>query len=529
MTRLTTAQPLLRLLGPIAFVGVVFSLLFIGSRLHSQSIYFQDETDHVAMGWMMVEFDKSLYTDLSTNHQPIPVLFGAVLSSVIEYQTLFDLIEQIRFSMFVFSLVTSVLLTIRFGWRGAVASTLTYSLAYLYFGWYVLAESLSVPAVLFMTLYLAEVYFRDTKPTSKVSLTDSVIFGSAAFWAVFSLLPLIPFVIVSTILVLMRVSNAQRLAVVMTGLVCVAVLASVVSPKAWYEETVANNSRYVLIDQKPFTLTRLAALVLYPFSGFAHLDNNLARGILFPPLLAIIAAIALRLQKHISNTQLIIGALLAVVIGLANMRVTSFPVAFYGGFHLYPYLAALFAYSAFWIVRAAQHVRPSVFIVPLIAILLGSTLWSNMQWVFEEKNKMDEYYIQYGMQESHARLMRLIAAENDTFFSGPNGHGYINMMSGLPIAGRQLFHLEWAYRSPKLRQEFHELMEMNPPTFIYLTEDTSGYHTDLMETYLPQFYYPMRHNDSRSQLYILKTKADSLTEAQHSEMTDFQYQIIQDF
>lgn len=121
-------------------LGVFAVAILWGLRKNTQSFYFQDETDHVAMGWMMHTFDKTLYADLSTNHQPIPVYFGAFLMDVIPYVTLFELIERLRLGMFLFFLLIGVGLVARFREQGLFAFVLTFSVGYYFFAWHVLRK-----------------------------------------------------------------------------------------------------------------------------------------------------------------------------------------------------------------------------------------------------------------------------------------------------------------------------------------------------------------------------------------------------
>ncbi len=113
---------------------------------------FKDETEHVTLGWMMWRFEKKLYSDLSTNHQPLPVLAGLALTKMMNFNTLYQLIERMRLAMFLFYCLAMWGLIIRFRWQGFWVSLLTFSASYYFFGWHVLAESLVWPFVAYVVL-----------------------------------------------------------------------------------------------------------------------------------------------------------------------------------------------------------------------------------------------------------------------------------------------------------------------------------------------------------------------------------------
>lgn len=506
---------------------VLSSVLFLGLRKYSQSFYFQDETEHVTMGWMMNNFGRNLYTDLSTNHQPIPIFFGAVVMKIVSYDTLFVLIERIRIVMFGFFFLTGLGLVFRFRERGLFAFLLTFALGYYYFAWHVLAESLAAPAVLFLVLLVCEKLFTavTTKDAQK-GLFDIVIAAISLVWIGFNLLPLWPFCLLVAGYLFFMASKQERIYGVVTALVCVAFVFSFVSPEDWYRESVDNNIRYFIGFEEARTTNEWLTILFYPFLVLLKPGDPIAQMFIIP-LILMLGSLVFHLYKNglsAKSIKTILAKIIFVYIFLIslNPRVYDFPVAFYIGFHLFPYVAAffaIFASSIFYI----YHPKKQIYKLALVGLVIP-LFALNAQWSFSEKDKLNEYYVQYGTYESYAQLVRVFKADGDTFFSAPNGHGYLNIISGLPIAGRQLFHLEWAYRSPQLRSEFHELFKTNLPIFVYLTEDTSGYHTELVPI-LKSGYSELLHDAKRTHLYFSKQRVAETTEqqAQYMKEKDFTF------
>ncbi len=512
---------------------VTFALLFLcavallwGLRKQTQSFYFQDETDHVAMGWMMNTFNKNLYTDLSTNHQPIPVYFGAALMKGISYNTLFDLIERIRISMFIFFLITGIGLVLRFRERGLFAFILTFSVGYYFFAWHVLAESIAVPTVIYLVLLVSEkLLYADSKkaPDEFTDRIDSIVAGISLAWVGFCLLPLWPFCALVAIYLFYTSHKDARIFGLSAAVAVVTAVFWFTSPIDWYREAVTNNINYFIAYEEPLTVTEWGKIITFPFLSLAQPFNRHSQ-MFYVPLVIIALVLTYKFYRktNIKTRQYLQFGFLYLLLLLLNPRVYTFPVAFFSGFHLFPYVAgffSIFASLVYYSLSPKQMLNRIILLTLIIPLFVLNT-----PWLWEDKDKLNEYYVQYGTYESYAQLVKVVAGAESTFFSGPNGHGYLNIVSGVPIAGRQLFHLQWAYRSPQLRAEFHELYATDPPEFIYMTEDTSGYHTDLSPILKTQ-YTPVLHDNKQTFLYFRDDIAAAITpeQAKYMQEKDFSF------
>ncbi len=243
-----------------------FGILFIGVKNQSQSWYFQDETEHVTLGWMMTEYGRHLYIDLSTNHQPLPILVGS-LSKYISYNTLFVFIDNLRVLMWFFALVTSLIIVFRFQWRGLLSVMLTYSLSHYFFGWHVLAESLVIPSVIWILLSIFD---------KKELLLDKFIFGVSSFWITFSLLPLWPFVLISNLYYFWSKKNTIKF-VLIGFLVPTLILFMFINPFNWWQETIVNNVMFYLPYEATQDIRHYFRLLFYPFLYLFQFENQIAR------------------------------------------------------------------------------------------------------------------------------------------------------------------------------------------------------------------------------------------------------------
>lgn len=506
---------------PFVILALWFAVLFVGLKQHSQSFYFQDETEHVTNGWMLVEFGSKLYTEVTSNHQPLPILAGAGLMEVIPYNTLFQLIERLRLSMLLFQLVTAVVIVARFRWRGLLAVMLYSSLSFYFFGWYVLAESLAAPAIVWVVLALLETKRSKATATHTSTSLDktTIVTQVALWWLFFNLLPLWPLVGLSQLWLWFHSTWLQRKLALAINLVLSVLLFLLVNPFDWFREAIMNNVQFFLPYEKTLTADILPRLIFLPFLSFLSPESATARfmaGCTF-----LLVALAIYWRKKLKQPYVILRIVFLVGLLLSlNTRVSDPEAIFYSGFHLFPYLAALSAVVAFGATEffklskklpTVLRLLPAAFVILIVA--------TSNPWLFSPSNKMSEYFIQYSTYEAYGKAIATVAPESATLLSGPDGAGYMNIMGNIPIAGRQLFHLQWAYRSPMLHDAFMNMLENNPPTFVYFPAiDENGFY-DALQPKLATDYLPLQRTDgSNTQLMMRKDVLPSVSEEQWQQL-----------
>ncbi|MBP7740852.1 hypothetical protein KA089_01565 [Candidatus Woesebacteria bacterium] len=483
-----------------------FAVLFIGVKNQSQSWYFQDETEHVTLGWMMTEYGRHLYTYLSTNHQPLPILVGS-LSKYISYNTLFVFIDNLRVLMWFFAFVTSFFIVFRFQWRGLLSVMLTYSLSHYFFGWHVLAESLVIPSVIWILLSIFD---------KKVLLSDKIIFGFSSFWITFSLLPLWPFVLVSNFYYFWSKKNTIKF-VLVGFLVPTLILFMFINPFNWWQETIINNVMFYLPYEATQDIGHYFRLLFYPFLYLSQFENQIARFYLALTTLLITSFLLFKKQILQNKKSILKLVIFALLIASLNPRISLPSDSPYELFHLFPYVAGIsvlisvilsYVYSYF---KTSTNAR-KILIAECIFVCL--ILINNLQWVWEKRDKLSDYYIKYDTFQAYGNALKTIKNDGDTLITGPNGVGYLNMMAGIPIFGKQNFHLEWSYRVPYLRDYWLDMMENEPPTFIFFNLENSS-HSQILKPILDQKYTMLKRSDgSDTQLYILINALKKITREQ---------------
>lgn len=491
---------------PLLLLFLFFVVLLFGIKNQSQSWYFQDETEHITLGWMVTEYRRQLYTDLSTNHQPLPILVGS-LSKFISYNTLFVFIDGLRTGMWIFAFISSILIVFSFKWKGFISVTLTYSLSHYFFGWHVLAESLVAPSVIWMLLAVFE---------KRQFPLDKIIYGISTFWITFSLLPLWPFVLLSNIYYFWSKRGNRRF-VLVGFLIPTFILFLVINPFHWFQETIINNVIYFLPYETVNSSDHYFRMLIFPLLYFPFFKNQIARFFIAFVILAITTIIIFK-KKLIDNKESIIKVLILTLLIISlNPRESDPSVSSYGIFHLFPYVAGIsvvIALTANYIFLHLKFSKKYKIILLLECIFLGMLLFNNTPWIDEKRDKLRDYYIKYDTFQAYGTALKTISNAGDTLLTGPNGSGYMNMMADLPLAGRQNFHLEWAYRVPYLRDAWFQMIENNPPTFVYFDFNNDSYSKILKPLAELNYVVLKRIDGSSTQLMMRKDALKKVTSEQ---------------
>lgn len=471
----------------------------------TQSFYFEDETEHLTPAWMMLNFGKRLYLDISTNHQPLPIIFAAIFFRLVQFNTLFLLVERIRQVMFLVSFLGAAWLVCRFSWRGLLASLLVEAIKFYLFGYHLLAESL----IMYPAMYMVGVVGELVMIKAQKKWFDDFLMGMAGFWLVFNWLPAIPFVVISSLVYLWRTSKTGRVIYVIAGLVPTLLLFFFINPFYWYEETVQNLIKYYLPHEQSFlSLWDYWQFLLYPVRGFLYLPQPL------PLYLAGISLMFLLAFIHkTSKEKFILLGLYLMVVSL-NLRIVRVNVAFYEAFHLLPLVAGL------TMLALVGSNRPRIVRGVLI---LGLLVFTVLPWWRAKADKFNEHFIQYSDFESAASAIAVMKDKNSTLMTGPM-HGYVNIRSGVPLADRQNAHLDWSFRSKKLSYEFMDMMANNPPTFIYFPASENAYYHYLNQILSDRYVRARRSDGNMTSLYVLNERAARLTDAEKQNLNDLYYQ-----
>ena len=506
-----------------------FFLQFSFLKPRTQSFNFADENEHLTPAWMMSENHKSLYLDLSTNHQPLPIITAYAFWKVIKFTNLFMLIERIRQFMLLLSFLGAFLLSVRFGIRGFTASIFIEIIKFYFFGYHLLAESLVVYPLMYLGGVLGEYAFSDVN--NKWLRLDGFAFGFFIFWITFNLLPAWPFLFFSTatFLYLRRRILKQTLFLntLLSFFIPTLSLFTAINPLRWFQEAVNNNFKYFLPYDISLTVQSYFSFLIYPFLSLQSLSQVIARYyllLLIPALIS--AAIILAKSKRRLRTG-VIFLLFYFMMVLLNLRITTLNIGFYTAFHVLPQ-AAFFTMLTVQVVYIAyktltipseRKIFSGIMAVIGIFLIANSLTWWKESALFD---KWNEHFIQYGDDESIGMAISAVKANGNTLLAGEQ-NGFINITAGVPLATRQTAYLSWGYRSPALRNEFESVLKKSPPTFIFFPQSGNPYFMALKQTLDEKYIRIQRTFGGNTNLYMLATEMNKRSPDEWRKFSDLLY------
>jgi len=226
-------------------------------------------------------------------------------------------------------------------------------------------------------------------------------------------------------------------------------------------------------------------------------------------LLLIVAAIYSQFKQKTKSPMKILAIwfIQITILGLLNNRVIKPDVSFYEGFHLLPYLAAWLGLT----VTAGTIIWSQKWGRAIVILSLLLTAMNFGQWAVDQRPRLADYTLNYSTQQLIADKINQTKSAHDNFMSGPDGAGFINLVTNLPIPGRQVFHLDWAYRNPWLRQQLTNMFINHPPEYLYFSLNQGMVSNYLKPILAKRYYSVLGPSGNPSNLYILDTKWDSLS------------------
>mgnify|MGYP001606008280 CR=1 FL=1 len=507
-----------------------FLLQFSFLKPRTQSFNFSDENEHLTPAWMMAEKHKSLYRDLSTNHQPLPIITAFAFWKIIRFTNLFMLIERVRQFMLLLSFLGAFLLSIRFGARGFIASIFIEILKFYFFGYHLLAESLVVYPLMYLSGVVGEFSFLNIK-NGKWLKFDEGIFGICIFWVAFNLLPAWPFLFFITALFLyLKPKTLKRASILNTLLpffIPTFILFTAINPLRWFQEAVINNFKYFLPYDTSLTAQSYLSFLIYPFLSLQSLSQVIARYYLLLLIPASISAAIILLKSQRKIRTGVIFLLFYFMLILLNLRITTLNIGFYTAFHVLPQAAFFtmltiqFVYLAYkaLTIPSERKIFSGIMTVIGIVLIANSSIWWRESALFD---KWNEHFIQYGDNESIGMAISAIKLNGDTLLAGEQ-NGFINITAGVPLATRQTAYLSWGYRSPDLKNEFESVLKNSPPVFIFFPQSGNPYFMALKQTLDEKYIRIRRTFGGDTNLYMLATEVSKRTPEEWGKFSGLLY------
>jgi len=469
------------------------------------SLHFVDEEDHIVFASYMNQGYK-LYTDLSSNHQPIPYVFSAIVQKLSNPPNMPMLIKRHRQAIFFYGLFWGLMFMIFFRFKGLLAWVTLEMLKYALLGNQVLAESLA----LYPSMFLFWQTLRMLWQKIELSKSGLLFLGFCFFLVGFNLVPLWPFLLV--ILLLWLYSLKVKITPLLLGiLIPIILLFLAISPLDWFNETIYNNTVYAMPQLNNLkTPWQKISLLIFPFLALGKSWFGQTIVIIFGLMIWSLSIWLIRKDKQ----KLMLLLLFYILAVLSNTRVDNPAATIFEGFHLLPWLGIWVALGIF----LYHHILLSEnkTIIGFIGGVALVILFSNHSMpYFQKKDTATEYYVNYSNFEDNARILNILQQPQDRL-AVLTSESLIYWQSGMRPATRQIVYYPWEESVPDLQKDYQNMLTQNNPEFVY-----GGREQNLVANK----YLNIVKNNEATELYVRVDRAKQITSEQIEAIEQFGFSL----
>ena len=490
-----------KVFGWIVFI-LVMGLSFQINQARSLSMHFRDEEDHIAFAYY-VNKGYQLHKDLQNNHQPLVYFGSAAIQKLTNPPNIFMLIRRHRQAMYVYGLVWSLILMIRFKTLGLMFIFFFEFLKYFLFGNINLMETWAV----YPTVYLLGDFLQAWFEKRKANKWEWIFLGVCNFLIIINMVPLWPWLAVVWLGYFIKL----RKSLVWQGLglsVCVLILFNLLFPYSaadWFRETIVNNFLYAIPQLSPFhTIWDWLKMIFFPFLAFFTKKSLQARFIamFFTGWLISLGYLIKKKDKQAKWL-----GFLYVILLLANNRVLSPGSVYYHGFHLLPWLGLMVWIGIFSLkLLIDSYPESRRYILGVFGLWAGVLMINkNMPYFLLKTDVNYEYYVNYSTLDDFNFAIKTLVNPGDRL-AVPENEPILYWNTGAELPGRQLIYGGWEPLVKELNDDYERIFYGDdPPEIIYGDDEPQ---------LLQEKYENILRHEKSTKLFVRKDKFETVTEDQ---------------
>ncbi|MEI6532736.1 MAG: hypothetical protein WCO06_02760 [Candidatus Roizmanbacteria bacterium] len=505
------------------------------------SYNFVDEHYNILAGYAIKNGSK-LYSDFAFNRQPGMAWISYLIQEITHPNSLYLYIIRHRLFMIVYSVVTLIFLSFRFGWYGLGIAVLYESVKFYNFGFTFQAESFSG----YLLLYIFGLIFSQWM-NKKIYTIEYYIVTILTWFLIFTREPYIPLYLFIYAIFLSRVTynhdtpqllkklqiKVDRTLVVNVGLLILlnVITLSCLPLKQYYEQVVGISSHSVAgseISDQGGILGSLLRSILYPI--YILVGSRFSN---FHVILIILTfyigytwnLIFKTIDSKQKYTFLFHSLVLFCILFLSALRTQDPGTDQYGSYRMNIWVSAYMSIAVFLFIKQISIINIIKSKLPsIIAILLAlyivisprSYLWKEKQHTIQ-----DSFFISFNQDEQPGHLLRSIKQPTDTLFVD----GYASLIflsSGIPSAFP--YYVYYPVMQFGQYEKLKNAMFINkPPTFVYFDCQVPRQYIDFPHSSYSAGYIELLKNYNNSCLFIRKDRAEKLSSKEKESLIFYEY------
>jgi hypothetical protein len=485
-----------------------------GYQRNFTAFSFGDEQDNFVLGKYVLSGDK-IYSDLFAHHQPLAYVISAGIQQLSHPNSIYLLISRHRQFLILWALIWCILLTYKYG-KSVPLFVLGYELGKIFiFGNLFLSESLAVYPLIYIYLFS----LNHNRQPSKV---EAAIIGFAWGFIFMVLSPLWPVLAAVFLLIIYRYRTNKYFLTYFLSMIALMVGFTLffTSFKDYLINTFYINYKYYVpwsaaqgdsISFRSF-LAPLTVFFIKPEGTFIWIVRLWS--------LLLITGTILLIRSKQSKTAVIGWILLA----LTGLRFVTPGKEMYSGFHALPWFALLVLTGiVFWLNPWHHHahkISTRIFYLtfPLLSVI--GTIILSWKLVYAVPDNGNNYYINYSPAFDIGEAVRVSKNPGDKLISVPGDDWLIYWQADIQHASPMINYFEWMLNTPELRDKVDsKFTSDSQPEYFYCRCE---------QTYLAAFldrYTNLKKSGKPSHLYLSKTKAASLNDAQRQALSKYDFSL----
>ena len=444
----------------LLFVGSALLLLLLAYVYFQQSVSFSfvDEYDNFIAAYFMLG-GKKLFTDIFHNRQFGPVYLSYLIQLITQPESLYQLIMVHRIFVIFFSLIFTVLLSIRFGLIGIIFALLYEPIKFYFHGNLFLGESF----IVYPLMYLFFLIFENKR--EEIAL-DHLLVGIFFWFACFMREPYIPLAtfLLFCYLIKFKKVKASKSSLILIIFLSVLSFIGVNIKDYFFQLFQVNSSRIFTNSNESLNVTNLLKGFLYPFTVFFGGVWNYFRSITatYSMILILLSVFLLKTSKKYWQVTVIF-----ISLGLAALRSVESGKEFYGAYRMTLWYGTIIASVLILLRYLLNNKKLSRFAVLTVLSIIFILSYFPGNFIYKKINREEMFNINYNRSFVNGEIVRILSSLNDTLFVD----GYESLIywqAKIPSSYKYIFYYPVMKGVYRFDQERVNMLRTKTPSFYFI-------------------------------------------------------------
>jgi hypothetical protein len=478
-----------------------------------------DDCPNYMAGYFMLN-GKELYSEIFHNHIMGTAWLSYFIQKFHNSINMYDLVLTHRQVVMVFAFIFDLLIIKRFKWAGLFFVIFYETSKFYIFGDRFLGESLVVYAAVYLTGLVWE-----KLNNKQISVFDLILSGVFVWFVIFMREPYIPLAIFLYVIILWGRIDKKKVYSLIVFLVFILITAISTNLQSLYFNVVTINLQTVAkseANSSKLLGSGIFKVLFYPLFLLFSGKWNIFRA--FEVSLSVVFIFGI-VFEFLKEKKRLLVILLLLILGLANIRVTTPGTVFFEAYHMMVWFG-VFLFVTLLLCTEITEKNRKLGIILFLTIFIGwgIAVFSPKSYLYDKIDLHEQLLTNFGNDMNIGNVIKDLSNPNNTLFLD-GADDMIYWQSGLFSAYKYSWYTSVMREIPLYIDARLEMFKNNPPDFYYdYCSDTAPYNPSLPK-FVRASYQQLKYNGKPSCLYIKKSKLDLITPEQWQKANEGFFEI----